>query len=224
MSWLTALESFAKKIVEARLSTVHTSLPAQIVSYDSALNTCSIQPVIMRYDSENIETGVMSLPQLDDIPVQQSGSGKLLLSVAPQTGSYGNYIVSESDLSNWLLEGGISNPHNIEKHNLNDGVFVPGLYPFKADGDNGKLQSPIATDRISLRTRDGNTEISVLDDGSVKITATTIHINGSSEPAMLGNKFMTKYNAHTHPTAFGPSGPPIAPWTTADLSTTVKIG
>jgi hypothetical protein len=58
------------------------------------------------------------------------------------------------------------------------------------DGDNGKIDGGIKTDRISLRTRTGDTEISVLHDetvmvqntsGSVEITAAgDVKINGGS--------------------------------------------
>lgn len=49
-------------------------------------------------------------------------------------------------------------------------------------------------------------------DGSIHIGA------GATELMVLGNAFMTLFNAHTHPTGVGPSGPPTPQMTTAQLS------
>ena len=62
------------------------------------------------------------------------------------------------------------------------------------------------------------------DKGSIELKANgEMIVNNGTEPAVLGNKFMKKDNAHTHSTAFGPSGSPIVPWTVADFSETVKL-
>ena len=62
-------------------------------------------------------------------------------------------------------------------------------------------------------------------DSHVEIEGIQIRVGaGATEPAMQGTKFITKYNAHTHTGAFGPTGPPIVPWTVADNSTKVKVG
>lgn len=78
-------------------------------------------------------------------------------------------------------------------------------------------------------------------DGKVKITGTdavqvvaqelslaagAISLGGSaSEPAVLGQGLMTLFNAHTHPTAVGPSGPPVPPLTPGPpaFSLSVKV-
>lgn len=53
----------------------------------------------------------------------------------------------------------------------------------------------------------------------------TISLGGSTaiEPVLLGQMFMTMFNAHTHATAVGPSGPPVPPLTPVVLSQTVKV-
>jgi hypothetical protein len=157
--------------IRAAISDVHTHMVCQVVSYTAATNTCSLQPCIkvIRTDDPNNLTAVQ-LPVIEDIPVKQIGSGKCLLTVAPQAGSYGELHVSERSLDNWLTKGGIVDPASSRKFDLSDGVFHPGLYPFAVDGDNGLLVVPVATDRISLRNRLNTGQISVLDDGTVQIT------------------------------------------------------
>ena len=56
--------------------------------------------------------------------------------------------------------------------------------------------------------------------GEVEVTAEKIKLGKSAaEPLVLGQKFMQLFNAHTHPTGVGPSGPPASPMTSAQLST-----
>lgn len=157
-------------LFEKRKKSIHTNIVCQVVSYDEALNTCSVQPVVRAMRADDVNNMVpYDLPQVDDVPVKQMGSGKLLLSVAPAVGSYGNLIVSECSIEAWINDGGIVNPTSARSHHFSDGIFDPGVYPNKVDGDNGKIESAIKTDRVSLRTRSGLTEISVLDDETIFI-------------------------------------------------------
>jgi hypothetical protein len=79
------------------------------------------------------------------------------------------------------------------------------------NGNNIRLSS----DGITLTNKDG----SVVDmaGGSVQVVAKNVHVRsetvslgeGAMEPAILGTSFAAMYDAHTHVTAWGPSGPPI---------------
>ncbi|HYJ79562.1 MAG TPA: phage baseplate assembly protein V, partial [Longimicrobiaceae bacterium] len=76
----------------------------------------------------------------------------------------------------------------------------------------------------NIRMGDGGTTITnnkgtVVDlaGEAVQVIAKNVHIRsetvslgeGASEPALLGTAFASVFDAHTHPTALGPSGPPI---------------
>jgi hypothetical protein len=171
MGLANEIKRIARRVVESFLAEkIHTHLPAQVVSYDATTNTCSIQPCIMRMRSEdpgNLTT--IELPQIDDVPVKQFGSGKLLFSVAPQADSYGVFHVSERDIEVWLTKGGVVNPGSSRKFDLTDGWFDPGAYPLIADGDNGLISPAIKTDRIEMRTRAGTSTITLKDDGSIEL-------------------------------------------------------
>ena len=66
--------------------------------------------------------------------------------------------------------------------------------------------------------------------GKIEITGKTVSIAGDSvglgsapvEPTVLGQTFMALYNAHTHPSAMGPTGPPVPPLTPAALTQVTK--
>ncbi len=84
MSFARLIEKTARLVFRREIAAVHTSVIAQIVSFDTALNTCSVQPCIKRIRSEDPDNlGSVPLPQIDDVPVLQRGSGKLFLSVLP---------------------------------------------------------------------------------------------------------------------------------------------
>ncbi len=59
---------------------------------------------------------------------------------------------------------------------------------------------------------------------SVKIeAAASLELGaGATEALVKGQSFMSLFNSHTHTTAWGPSGPPMAPMTPAQLSAKVK--
>ena len=164
------LRFIRNKIAEI-FADVHTHAVVVIDSYDAVENTCSVRPCVKRIrttDPDNETT--IKFGKLEDVPVNHRGSGKLLLGCAPQAGSYGILHVAERSTDVWLTKGGVEDPDSVRKFDINDGFLEYGAYPLVVDGDNGKLVVPIATDRISLRTRSGDTEVSVLDDESIQIS------------------------------------------------------
>lgn len=244
MELIRKIQKLIRRHVDFALSSVHTHLPAQVISYDSGDNTVVVQPCIKVMRTGDPDNDTIELPVIEDVPVSLLGSGKCLLTVAPQAGSYGVLHVAERSLERWILEGGIVEPGSVRKFDISDCFFVPGIYPTVSDGDNGKLQAAVATDRIELRTRSGDTTVSVLDNDSIVIETTgQVSVNGSETVIQGGsdwavqytalksafdtlkndfNNFVTlTYNLHNHPTA--PVGPVSIPSvvgtsTTADMT------
>ena len=54
-------------------------------------------------------------------------------------------------------------------------------------------------------------------------TAGQLVLNSGAESAVKGDTFKSTYDAHTHSTAFGPSGAPVIPYPAGGLNTTVKL-
>jgi uncharacterized protein involved in type VI secretion and phage assembly len=72
---------------------------------------------------------------------------------------------------------------------------------------------------ILLANGNAKSLIRFQQDGTVEITAEKIKLGaGASEKLVLGDTFMQFFNAHTHPTGVGPSGPPAQPMDTSHLS------
>jgi hypothetical protein len=111
--------------------------------------------------------------------------------------------------------------------------------------DYQQTQINIKNDKsVLIQTASGDSKVEILDDGTMNITqkndinittdkavnvkakdviidhASTIELGkGATEKVILGNKFMTLFNAHTHIGNLGaPTSPPIKPMTPAELS------
>ncbi len=75
---------------------------------------------------------------------------------------------------------------------------------------------------VLLASGTGKASIRFEQDGTVVVTAEHVKLGSSaSEKVVLGDTFMQYFNSHTHPTGVGPSGPPVQPMTTSQLSTKV---
>ena len=160
----------AGQVFDTNKYRIRTHVIAQVEMYDTDKNTVTVQPVTkaVRFtDPENITT--VELPQISEVPVIQVGSGKLWCTVAPAVDTYGLLHISDRIIDDWLSAGGIVDPTGIRCHDLSDAIFEPSLLHLVDEGDNGLFAVPVATDRISLRTRAGNAEISVLDDETIEI-------------------------------------------------------
>jgi hypothetical protein len=103
---------------------------------------------------------------------------------------------------------------------------------FQSDGSI-EIQDNNATSaqKITLNAEDGeivvsdaNGNIVTLNSSGARIDSTAIDIGGdATEPAMLGDAWKAWAEAHTHGTAWGPSGPPLQPPTPTILSQVVKV-
>lgn len=115
-SFLTALRA----IVEARLADLHTSMPARVVSYDSATQRATVQPLIR--DAE----GTL-LPIVHDVPVvfPVVGGGGLTFVVA--AGDTGLLQVAESSTERWRAgDGSATDAGDDRRFSLTDAFFLPG--------------------------------------------------------------------------------------------------
>ncbi len=85
---------------------------------------------------------------------------------------------------------------------------------------------------LVLENTNSNTKIEINNKGKITIQSSEeIEIDGkeiklgfaSNQFAILGNLFMNLYNNHSHPSAVGPTGPPLMPMTEKFLSSKVKV-
>lgn len=167
---------------------IRTHVIAQVVSYDAETNLCVCQPVrseIRTTDAENSDS--IQLGTISDVPVALAGSGTTWCLYTPKPDTYGILHISDRIIDDWMELGGIVGPKNVRCHDLSDAIFYPSVVPLIIDGDNGAFDAeddyqPIMDDRISLRTRSGLTQISVIEDESILIKT----IKNDTETAVIG--------------------------------------
>jgi hypothetical protein len=87
------------------------------------------------------------------------------------------------------------------------GFATPAGHVFIFDDTEG-------SEKISISLKDGNIRFDITPD-SIQLG------EGATEPVILGALFKTTYDAHTHSTAMGPSGPPATPLPASNQSTKV---
>jgi len=73
------------------------------------------------------------------------------------------------------------------------------------------LDDTNGSEKVVVTDKNGNTV--ELSSGGIVIKSQAIKLGSknASEGLVLGNAFMGLFNAHTHPTGVGPSGPPVTP-------------
>lgn len=202
------------KAIDARLAELHTGLPAKVVAFDEAKQSCDVQPLLKRIvrdqddDSKEVEE---RMPQITNVPIVYPAGGVWSITWPLKAGDIVYLTFAERALDRWLEAdpGQEIDPELSRKHDLSDAVCIPGLRPRTSPlGGISKTDFTI--------NRNGVPEMTFKEDGSILIG------EGASEFAALGtamNQFLsdlvTALNSHQHTTppgiVGGPTTGPILP-------------
>ena len=192
-------------IFQSLIAEVHTNLIAQVISFDKAKQTVSVQPVLQRkykgQDPSNLSVG-------EDIPVLFFGSGDFVITVDVKKDSYVVLLVSERSLDKWFLQGGIVDPDDTRKFNLSDAIAIPGINPLP-----DTIVPPVEANCISIRNR-LNTMFIKLDSTGIsmknKLTVDGVTRSNGVIDDTLKPATMVTLGAHTHNDSLGaPTTPPL---------------
>lgn len=118
-----------------RLSHVHTRLPAQIISYDASVQTCSCQPVTRhRQPLQGGRTALIDWPVLAEVPVGSPRWGSWFMHGPLAPGDFVELVFGESSLDRWREIGGTGvDPVFDHRFDLSDAIAVPeNVYPIAA--------------------------------------------------------------------------------------------
>lgn len=182
------LEELILEAVRGELARAHVALPAKIVSYDQATQTATVQPTIRaRYRDERGQSTPYQLPSIAKVPVAFPAGGGFSITWPLAVGDKGLLLVVERSLDEWkATDGDDCTPQDPRRFDLTDCTFIPAL------------RSPAAP----------LTEVLA---GAMVIAGAEIRLGSktAAQAFVLGTAFKTLYNAHTHATGVGPSGPPV---------------
>lgn len=111
--------------VQSILNSIHTAMPATIISYDHTQNKAIVQPLL----NKAYKNGVETMPILNDVPIIfpkyiffpiEKGDNILL-------------VFCERSIDLWKQVGGQVTPDDPRKFSLSDAVAIPILQPFNAN-------------------------------------------------------------------------------------------
>lgn len=152
-----------KRLIEARLVDVHTSLPARVVAYDRASRTASVQPLIRAPQRRETGTTMEAMPVLTRVPVMFHATSRNGITFPLQAGDLVWVMFSESSLERVSLsEGDITDPKTPIRFTLAGAVCLPGFHTTRTvddesdddamvvHGDEIRLGSKSASEKVAL--------------------------------------------------------------------------
>lgn len=115
-----------EKFVNSRLASIHTSIPAKILSFDSAKKVCSVKPLLKK----ELQSGdFVEYPVIDNVPVMFFQTANAIISVPIKVDDTVLLIFTERSIDDWKTQGGIVEPEDPRKFDISDAVAIPGLFP-----------------------------------------------------------------------------------------------
>lgn len=125
------LDVVLRVAMEAALDQVRVTLPARIVSYDSATQKASVQILIKHaHVTEDKTRKLEVLPEVHNVPVMFLGPARGRITWPVAAGDVCILWFSSSSLDAWVQSGGIVEPKDDRRHDLNDAIAMVGLHDF----------------------------------------------------------------------------------------------
>ena len=113
-------------IIDQRLESLWTAIPANVISVDYSTLTCSVQPKtkLINASSEELE----DLPIIQDVPISFQKSGGSVLLMLPEVGDVVIVMFTKYALDNLLKDYQTADPDNVRRFSINDCIVVGGLH------------------------------------------------------------------------------------------------
>lgn len=111
--------------IDARLLEVHTGLPCKIVKVRSN-SYVDIQILLKRKYRDGT---LVDLPVIQNVPISHPRGADYWIKYPVAVNDTGFAMFAERSLDAWIVAGGVVDPNDPRTHDLNDAIFIPGLYP-----------------------------------------------------------------------------------------------
>ena len=203
----TTTTEMMRKCFSELMKSVGTSIPGQVLGFDSGSQLAQVQVGIERID---INGKSVALSPISEVPIYFPG-GDFCVEYQIDAGNEGLILFSQRCIDAWVNQGGTAPPPIRRFHDMSDALFIPGFrsQPNKLAGfqNNG----------IRLRDKDGSNFIWLKNDGTILIQATTMNIianttfvgNVAVNSGNITNEGVNVGGTHVHPIGSPNTGTPI---------------
>jgi hypothetical protein len=173
---VSGLSQVIRRALKSYGETVHTAMPAQVVSYSAATKQVNVQPVL---DFDLLIGGQLQpqkLPVIYNVPVVFPGSSKFCIQWDLVKGDGVLLIFSEASIDKWKSgSGGETDPGDTRRFALSDAVAIPGLFSF---GNPGQVGQTGGMDIVN--NAENKAEIFLSDSGEIQLNAGTTNPNAAN--------------------------------------------
>lgn len=124
-----SLEALVDQIGQAMRGSLHTSMPAQVVTFDPASQTATVQPTI-RFARVSEGGGIEQYEPspIANVPVAFFRAGAGSIYCEPLPGDKGLLLINERSTDEWRSAGRADTiPADPRRFDLTDGVFLPSV-------------------------------------------------------------------------------------------------
>lgn len=177
--------------IEAERSNIWTTFPGKVVSFNSAKNTCFVQPMFMGVVTaiDGSSSNIM-MPILPDCPIVFPSAGGYHLTFPITVGDEVLVHVSCRNIDPWFASGTATPGNEFRMHDLSDCFCIPGIKSVP------RAITNISSSSVQLRNAAGDTYIeiagqviNIVTPASVNINAPQSNINGNA--TITGNLTVT---------------------------------
>lgn len=118
-----------RSLTEKIASELRVAAPGIIQSYNAGTNTATVQLAIReKVNQMDGTTQDTDLPLLLDCPVMMPRGGGYALTFPVAAGDECLVIFADSCIDAWWQSGGVQNQLEKRRHDLSDGIVIPGLW------------------------------------------------------------------------------------------------
>lgn len=169
---IAKLEQLLHNLEQNIKSDIRVSLPAIVTSFDPEKQTISCIPTIRELVNTNGKVKFTTLPELKDVPISIPRGGGWSITLPIKIGQECMVIFQDLCIDGWWFRGDIQNWNDLRRHDLSDAIAIFSPY------SQPNVLSSYNVDGLEIRSDDGNTKITLTEDGVIMECPNGLKING----------------------------------------------
>lgn len=182
---------------------LRVACPGIIESFDLETQTATVRLAINeRLVASDNERSHAEIPPLLDVPIALPRAGGYALTMPIKIGDECLVIFADMCIDAWFANGGVQNQTERRRHDLSDGICIPGIWsqPSKIanySGDSCQLRTDSGDSYIELK---GGT-VNIVAKDSINLFSQQINADAAGECALRGAPVTSNgldINTHRH--------------------------